>query len=102
MPEVEFLELKPAGQGHVRYGKIRVNNVVEKAISTMRITYVYLDEQGSKLGEWTRVQLDTTPVLVPAGQARELQVPMFNVPLRTASVQAILRRVEFSDGTAWP
>jgi hypothetical protein len=101
VPEVEFLALMPEGQGHVRYGKLRVNNRTEKPVSTLRVTYIYLDERGGKLGEWTRVQQDATPVLVPAGVVKELQVPMFNVPLRTAKVQAVLRRVEYKDGTVW-
>ncbi len=101
IPEVEFLGLLPEGQGHVRYGKLRVNNRTEKPVSTLRVTYIYMDERGSKLGEWTRVQQDAAPVLVPAGVEKELRVPMFNVPLRTAKVQAVLRRVEYKDGSVW-
>jgi len=100
--ELEFLGLLPEGQGHVRYGKLRVKNPASKAVTNFRLTYLYLDERGSKLGEWTRLQQDLTPVLVPAGATLELQVPMFNLPLRTEKVQTVLRRVEYTDGTEWP
>jgi hypothetical protein len=100
--ELEFLGLLPEGQGHVRYGKLRVKNPASKAAANFRVTYIYLDERGSKLGEWTRLQQDLKPVLVPAGATRELQIPMFKLPLRTEKVRTVLRRVEYTDGTSWP
>jgi hypothetical protein len=100
--ELEFLGLLPHGEGHLRYGKLRVTNRSSKAVARFRVTYLYVDERGTKVGEWTRLQQDLDAVLVPAGATRELQVPLFDVPLRTANARTVLRRVEFTDGTAWP
>lgn len=99
---IELLALLPDTGGHVRRGKLRVVNSESKAIETLRVTYVYLDEKGVQLGQWTRLQQDTTPVLVPASSTRELQVSLFNLPPRTTRATATLKGVAFTDGSQWP
>jgi hypothetical protein len=99
---VEFLHLKPNRGGHLREGRLRIQNRSDRAVQELRLTYDYLNARGSRVGTWTRQQRDPmSNTLVRAETTRELEVHLFNVPLSTESVTVSVREVVFSDGGKW-
>jgi hypothetical protein len=99
---VEFLDLKPNQGGHLREGRIRIQNRSDRTVQELRITYDYLNARGSRVGTWTRQQRDPmSDTMVRPQATRELDVHLFNVPLSTERVTLSVREVVFSDGGKW-
>ena len=100
--DVEFLELKPNRGGHLREGRIRIQNRSDRTVNELRLTYDYLNARGSRVGTWTRQQRDPmSDTMVRPQTTRELDVHLFNVPLSTERVTISVREVVFSDGGKW-
>jgi hypothetical protein len=103
-PPVDFevLELLPGEAQALRFARVRIQNRSTKPVHEVRVTFAYWDEQGRKLGEWTRLHADPEAEdLVGAETNRVFNCPTFHVPTFTVKVTATLQEVIFAGGDKW-
>ncbi len=100
--EIEFLGLVPTETQDLRRGKLRIQNLSSKSVREIRLTYSYFDRAGRRLGEWTRRQQDSyKETLIGPSTSRQMEVNLFEVPLRTEQVKLVIDEVTFTDGERW-
>lgn len=100
--DVEFLRLLPNQGGHLRQGRVRIQNRSDRAVRELRLSYDYLNARGTRVGTWTRQQRDpASDILVRPQATRELDVPLFNVPAGADRATVVVEEVVFVDGDKW-
>jgi hypothetical protein len=99
---VEVLELLPGDTQSLRHTRLRIENHSRQAVRDVRLTFHYRDQNGQRIGQWTRRHMDPVrDTVVGAETSREIRCPIFHVPTSTRSVTATLHEVTFADGSKW-
>lgn len=100
--EVEFVQFSSDAQESLRSGKMRVRNRSSKPVKELRLTFIYSDQSGRRLGQWTRNHSGLTSDNLIGGEKTEVvDCLAFNVPVFTRKVTVTLHEVTFADGAKW-
>ena len=93
---IAFVHLE--GEGEARTALVNAYSYADKAVRKIDMSLRYLDESGKLLKTFPWSQF--APGLVPAGGTIQMKVGA-SIPAEATRVEAVLRRVEFEDASAW-
>jgi len=100
--EVEFVQFSSGAEESLRSGKMRVQNRSSKPVKELRLTFIYSDQSGRRLGQWTRNHSGlTSDNLIDGEKTEVVDCLAFNVPAFTKKVTVTLHEVTFADGAKW-
>jgi len=100
--EVEFVQFSSEEQESLRTAKMRIRNRSTSPVREIKMTFVYLDEVGRKLGQWTRTHASLTSENLVGGEVTQVvDCLAFNVPAFTKKLTVTLNEVTFADGEKW-
>jgi hypothetical protein len=100
--EVEFVQFSSEEQESLRPAKLRVQNRSSRPVKGLKLTFIYLDESGRKLGQWTRNHTGLTADSLVGGETTGVvDCLAFNVPDGAKKLSVTLHEVTFADGEKW-
>jgi hypothetical protein len=100
--DVEFVRFSSIAEESLRSARMRVQNRSSKPVKELRLTFIYSDQSGRRLGQWTRNHSSlTSDNLIDGEKTQVVDCLAFNVPLLTKKVAVTLHEVTFADGAKW-
>ncbi|MEM7012554.1 MAG: hypothetical protein AAF585_13850 [Verrucomicrobiota bacterium] len=99
------LAKKIVGEGEKRKSGVRITNTSGKNMKSFVVSVYYLDAGGEeqKSVPFTRSGFSgVNSVILARGKQHVMEVDSFFMEDDTASIDAILTEIEYSDGTSWP
>jgi hypothetical protein len=102
MVDVEFVQFTADAQESLRTAKMRVQNRSSKPVKDLKLTFIYSDQSGRKVGQWTRSHSSlTADNLIDGETTRVVDCLAFNVPPFTKKITVTVHEATFADGAKW-